>query len=557
MTTPDIAKFPQAAAGNRVAAGNSAAAGQKAGHGRKAAAGRIDALQYLRALAALSVVIYHAGQYAALDLGASSAFSKVVAPWAVSGVAMFFALSGFLMGRIAPGAPPGRFLLHRLARIYPIFLVIVIAYMALSPLLAGQWRTPRLLAITLVPVGEVGWTLGGVEWTLLFETTFYVCVFVVIAAGLTRWLAPIAVLWLGVIVTRMIVAPHYDASLAPTLLSLPVASANIAFAGGLLAASLTQRFRIHPLFMLTPLLPIALWGILSEQYFRAGAGVAAAVMVAACLSMPIRDGWLHRAGLRLGDASYALYLIHIPLIIAVMRWAPDWLDWRVTTLLSIIACILVCLPFSRLDLNMYRQLRRRIEALSEPRALRLAWIYTALFLALGAWGATMEVIEHRQATRAAAPLRTLPTNLAANVASNGALMAHDALNAHFKAAGNAFARPRGAIDQTSRMPDGKIAVQGWAIDLEAPDAPTWIAVYCGDQQTGWASRTRLRRAEAAQLATESAGEAGKTGARDLAKIRFGFMMATAPAPCPTGAAMTAIATDARGRAHALPSFSAP
>lgn len=548
MNKPDIA-FSRAASARPAPAPGAAvhpAAARRAAP--RPAAGRIDGLQYLRALAALAVVVYHAAQYASLDLGAPTGLSRLAAPWAVSGVAIFFALSGFLMARIAPGAAPGRFLLHRLARIYPVFLAIIATYMALSPLLAGQWRTPRLLAITLVPVGEVGWTLGGVEWTLLFETSFYVSVFLVIAAGLTRWITPIAILWLLVIAARMLLAPHADVSLAPTLISLPLASANIAFACGLLVPALTRRLRVHPLFMLTPLIPISCWSLLSEQEFRAAAGAAAAVMVAACLGLPPWKGRLNAVGLRLGDASYALYLIHIPLIIAIMRWAPPGMDWRLVWALCVVLCTLAALPFGWLDLKLYRRLRQRIEGLAEAQALRLAWAYVAIFFALGAMGAVMAAIDQRQGARAATALEAFSSGGAVTGDPSAA-----AINARLAAADRAFVSPRGGIDQSQRLPDGRIAVQGWAIDLAAPGHRAWIGVFCDGRQVGWAGRTRLRPAEAMRLATE----AGLPDPRKFLKLRFGFVVATEPHACRAGASLTLVAADTRGRALALPQITAP
>jgi exopolysaccharide production protein ExoZ len=75
-------------------------------------------LQYLRALAAVSVVVCHASYYLMAARGDSSLW-VTFGRCGLFGVMLFFAISGYLMAQLAPGATSLRFMAHRLIRIYP------------------------------------------------------------------------------------------------------------------------------------------------------------------------------------------------------------------------------------------------------------------------------------------------------------------------------------------------------------------------------------------------------------------------------------------------------
>lgn len=532
---------PEAVAGSGVA-GLSGYAGPV-----RPSAGRIAALQYLRAIAALMVVGYHASHYLAYfrkPAGPIHLWESSLGMW---GVALFFALSGYLMARLAPVTPPGRFLLHRVARIYPVYFVAIAVFFALSPVIVGHVFTPRFLPSTLVPVGPAGYTLG-VEWTLLYELTFYVFIFLLIAGGQVRAIPGVAIGWIALVIGWRLAFGEPASLEMPVIYQLPASSANIGFACGLLVPAVTRRLRVHPAWMLAGLgvLLLDIGGVIPAD--RTIAGAVSALMIAAALgAQPSGGGLAGRIGISLGDASYAIYLVHVPVLVAVFRWLPAAVPLPAAWCVAFIAAVLVGQLFGAIDLRMYQRLKRRIDALGETRALRLAWVYAGFFAVIASWGAATHLIDQRQSDRAAAALGL--------IASNGALddaATPKALNARLAAADRGFTTPRGAIDQTQRLPDDKIAVQGWAIDLARPDVRAWIAVYCDGRQIGWAERTRLRRAEAAQLAAETGADA-----RSLAKTRFGFTLATQASVCPAGARLTVIAADAGGRAFALPAATAP
>src|SRR5690242_14114495 len=98
-----------------------------------AASGEIRSIQYLRGLAALGVLAFHAAERAGgtFDLGAA-------------GVDVFFVISGFIMWVIAAERPttPAAFLSRRIQRIVPLYWAVTLTVAAVAVLVPGSF--PRL-----------------------------------------------------------------------------------------------------------------------------------------------------------------------------------------------------------------------------------------------------------------------------------------------------------------------------------------------------------------------------------------------------------------------------
>ena len=100
-------------------------------------------LHVLRGAAAPSVLPYHASHYLPHLRGEIAALAIFNGFFGGYGVAAFFALSGYLMAQIVDRDSPGRFLIARVTRIYPLFLAIVAIYAA-AFWLAGEPRGVNL-----------------------------------------------------------------------------------------------------------------------------------------------------------------------------------------------------------------------------------------------------------------------------------------------------------------------------------------------------------------------------------------------------------------------------
>ncbi|WP_062016430.1 acyltransferase [Aureimonas sp. AU4] len=339
-------------------------------------------VQWLRAAAALMVLLYHASHYLAAERGDGSMAAIFGGEFGLLGVAIFFAISGALMAEILPRTAPPLFLLHRIARLYPAFLV---ASLLLPPFLTGRLSID-LRALSLVPVGDNGSYRLRVEWTLIFELFYYMALTGLAALGGARLLRLFALGWLAVILAAAAWLPELrQATLVPTIVDLPFLAANAAFAGGLLVPELVRRGVFQPaLGAVAAGLAMLLLGF----GFTAGrllASLVGVILVGLALSAAPRagpDGWIARGATRLGDWSYALYLCHVPVVLVVMRSfeAPPLALWFAAVALS----LLVSVPLGLLDLAIYRRLRARLDA-ARPQALaRGAGIYAAVYVAVAA-----------------------------------------------------------------------------------------------------------------------------------------------------------------------------
>jgi exopolysaccharide production protein ExoZ len=166
-------------------------------------ASSLRSIQYLRGLAALMVVVYHASHYLGVYRGVPPL--PRLSGLGLYGVSIFFAISGYLMATLVRRTDPLVFMAHRLVRIYPTFLIVVALYGAISALLSRPFVLDWV-ALTLVPAGPRIYALD-VEWTLLFEVSFYVALFLFSLAGWTARLERAAAAWLGLIVFGVLAFP--------------------------------------------------------------------------------------------------------------------------------------------------------------------------------------------------------------------------------------------------------------------------------------------------------------------------------------------------------------
>ncbi|WP_156421484.1 acyltransferase family protein [Aureimonas sp. AU40] len=340
-------------------------------------------LQWMRAIAALFVLLYHASVY--LDqITGESAFLRVFdGRFGLIGVAIFFAISGYLMAEILPKVDPWRFLLHRVVRIYPIFLIVLLSLL----LVRRRLDEVDLWAVTLVPVGEGRIYYLGVEWTLLFETTFYVFLFICSLLGLRHRLHWIAGLWLVVITVGTFAYSSVQSVLTPRIELLPIMSVNAAFAAGLLIPRLRASGLFQPALATLAVGILLLSGVFSFGVDRLVASAAAILLVGLVVSNRLhgagRPGVVSRIADRYGDWSYALYLCHAPLVVAIYLKHPPLPGWGLWCL-AVLVPLLVAIPYGIIDLALYRFLKAWVDRSSKTTAALLASLYTAFFVAVAA-----------------------------------------------------------------------------------------------------------------------------------------------------------------------------
>lgn len=338
-------------------------------------------IQWMRGLAALSVAIYHISHYIAFQFDDARFADIFDGKFGLIGVAIFFAISGALMADLLHRTPPTLFLAHRLVRIYPLFILtfVIVAFLRTGELDADV----RAMSLALVGT-RVVFELN-IEWTLVLEVFFYVVLFLLAAATGSRLVVPFAIAWLVAIGLASIVDPvQMGSTLSPTLLQAFFLPGNTAFAGGLLIPAILRRWRVQPIWAVVALGLGAVTMSVDLAYGRILGSLAAILLVAMVYGIstePPKRGSFGWAAERLGDYSYALYLVHVPvtyLVLANVQTTPAVL-WAV----CVGAALAVSVPLGLLDIGLYRRLRKHVDGANARRLATVIWLYVAAYIAVG------------------------------------------------------------------------------------------------------------------------------------------------------------------------------
>ncbi len=331
-------------------------------------------IQCLRGLAALSVALFHASVHSGLHFGDSAWAAAFDGRFGLIGVAVFFAISGLLMADLIQRTDPWRFLAHRIVRIYPTYLL------AASPIIAYRGMRklgPDVFSLMLVPTGERTYYLG-VEWTLVFECTYYVGLFLIALIGWHRYLSGIALIWIAAIGAAPLFIGWSD-NVFCSFYSIWLSPANAAFAGGMLTPWIASKIRIPVGTGLLALCILMVAVPANPMIARWVAGAVATLLVLDVLRIKVPPHAM--LGLpRLGDSSYALYLCHVPCILVVYRFWPASSGVGMAWFCAIAAAVIVSVGFGMLDVKMYRYLKNAVDVLSKERCRRRVNIYAGAFI---------------------------------------------------------------------------------------------------------------------------------------------------------------------------------
>lgn len=275
-------------------------------------------VQALRALAALSVVLVHF-EYIGHALTGRLNDQLSLYPLA-SGVDLFFAISGFIMvcSSASLFSQEGAwriFITRRLSRIVPLYWVATAA--AIGVFSASEsWRM-LISSLLFIPYKTAAGTFFPVDaggWTLNYEMFFYVLFACAISLPRTAAVASVGG-FLIALVTLFHFIPAPDERLF--YWSDPIV---LEFVMGMAIGLLHQRYRIKlPTFLRLVMVAVgvgAIWFSAPAGIIPSGArmlvwGVPMALLLAGTVLGPEPDfRWLGRPLKALGDASYALYLLH-------------------------------------------------------------------------------------------------------------------------------------------------------------------------------------------------------------------------------------------------------
>jgi peptidoglycan/LPS O-acetylase OafA/YrhL len=336
-------------------------------------------IQGMRGVAALFVLLFHASVYSGRHFGESGWATAFDGRFGLVGVAVFFTISGLLMSDLIQRSDPWRFLAHRIVRIYPLYLLAVAGLLLLiATYLAEGKLSSHIFSLMLVPAGQRPYYLG-VEWTLVFECTYYLALFLIALVGWRRYLNRIALFWLLMIAASSYFFWSNDDDVLYRNYSIWFSAANVAFIGGLLIPRLSRT----PIpvgtgiVALSVLLAVTIPGNITTH--RWIAGIVATLFVLDVVRIQIPDRAL--LGLpKLGDWSYALYLCHVPCILIIFYWWPSSSAIGMAWFTAIATSLVVAAALGMLDVRMYRKLKNAVDSAEPHRRQRLVNIYAAAFV---------------------------------------------------------------------------------------------------------------------------------------------------------------------------------
>lgn len=345
---------------------------------------RLDSLTSLRFLAAALVLVHHLTWL----LMPGSLLSNLTATGFI-GVGFFFALSGFvLMWTFDPSLPIRNFYGRRVARIGPVHLGT--AALAVILIVAGGGAiavlpavTNVLLVQTWVPLENYGASLNAVSWSLCCEAFFYLC-FPFIARAASKWqvrsagVAIAAVIVASAVVVIVVLPPDFAQQL---LFKNPLFRMGGFTLGILLAVAIKRGYR-SPVTLPCALGVAAVFyaGTLAVSFIVDRLGFpalrvyadliflpAALILIAAAATGDLsgKVSWIqHPTLVRLGEASFALYMTHYLIFESFVRMfgvtGPTLFGYVISLVLCVVAVAASLVVYKFVEHPAERFIRSRI-----------------------------------------------------------------------------------------------------------------------------------------------------------------------------------------------------
>ena len=290
-------------------------------------------------MAAMAVVLQHTVISTTTFVDTPPAFVQSILNYGYLGVDFFFVLSGFIIHYTMNirSRTASRFALDRLGRImlpyWPVGIILAFGYTLLPDLSEKERDWGWISTLTLIPT-DLPPALS-IAWTLQHELAFYLIYALLLYSG-RIWIG--LAIWATLIITNFLFIQTQWPILAVIL-----ASINIEFIAGIVAAAFFLSARqVSAVASLT----LAAGCLLLFIFMGGDRNVSWLVgfTIAALLPWMCR---IEREGVFLvprwfvfgGAASYAIYLVHNPLLSVLSRlMGYAELSWGLALILSTIVC---------------------------------------------------------------------------------------------------------------------------------------------------------------------------------------------------------------------------
>lgn len=284
-------------------------------------------IQHMRAMAALSVVLFHAAQWARIDFNIGAA-----------GVDVFFVISGFVMWTVTAGrkVSPAAFAARRFIRVAPLYWIVTLALVAGAVVFPARFpevdAEPAHILLSMgfiqhlnpdgqpFPVLPPGWSLN---YEAVFYLIFAACLFVPERLRLF----PLSLALAMISFAGFLWPPAYIMLLNPMFLQ---------FLAGVWLGRLAQEHLLPDrtfgwlMLGLGQILFVVLWlSAIDPDLWRPMIwGVPAVLVVAGVVTVEADGGWPRWSWLgALGNASYSLYLTHTLAVGALGVTLGAWNEW--------------------------------------------------------------------------------------------------------------------------------------------------------------------------------------------------------------------------------------
>ncbi len=303
---------------------------------------KLASLQILRGIAASLVVVDHSLLRHAEWTDYPEVATLAAQYSGTLGVAVFFVISGYIMIHTAggqfgkQGAATG-FLRKRLIRIVPLYWLATFLEVAFRLRKGGAIDPQQLLASFFfipqsVEPGNYMRPLLGVGWTLNYEMFFYVVFAMALVFGKRTGLGLLFTTLAGLVLFGAMSKPLTDTSPPYTVLGFWTDPILLLFAAGVILGLLPEAVRrhaaiAHPVTVAVALLTAcaAIFLVAVDSYpvplvWQTATWLFCALAVSLCIfGKQESKGAMVKAGVKLGDISYALYLFHFFAVVATEK----------------------------------------------------------------------------------------------------------------------------------------------------------------------------------------------------------------------------------------------
>ena len=292
-------------------------------------------LDLLRFLAALSVVLFHYTFLNATESSAVAAYPvlSVAFKYGYLGVELFFIISGFVILLTAKNKDCRRFIISRVARLYPAFWVAVTLTTLVVLLLDDSAKISLSQYVwNLTMVGNLANVdnIDPVYWTLQVELKFYFWVFVILLFNKLRYIEFFIFIWLAVSLLEVF---HFAHGLTHFLL-IPKWAPYFS-AGALFFLAYTEGFNLKRLFLLLLAYCLSIYYVTQDineklvLYANDFSPITASILItifyglflliATKKAVALRHHWFAIVGV----ITYPLYLVHQKIGLIIYQLVAD------------------------------------------------------------------------------------------------------------------------------------------------------------------------------------------------------------------------------------------